>query len=972
MLRSASGCLLLLLAMGALRPAAAAPGNDLERQAERVSAAVAAGDAEALATLAGERRPDPWRVAEFLLLAGRASVATAYARALSDEAFAGLGAYVAEHAGVPAPSTASRATDLQREAYAREDAGDGPGALLHIEAAAVALAAPERILGLGLELDRGRLLALAGRPEEARPLLGRVLSRTEALGWLGGAAAAWQALAICAQDPPDHAALVEAYTSEAGLRERVGDDVNAAKALSNLAAVHGTFGDYVAALPVLERATELLGPYVGEPANAFTLAHLLWTKGAVYERMGESASAAATLQRCLRLLTGPGSEEAIAEVLGSLGDAHQHLADYDTALGYQRRLLELQTKRGDEAGIGRALRLRGQVAYWRGEIEEARDSLTQARARFQAAQEARYVLYTDIELAECMKQERRFQQAAALLERALQGAADLDDPLPLAHILAQLGEVQVALGEADAALRLHTRGLDEARAWGQSSEVVHNLTGLARAEAARGHHPEAIRHAREAVAALPVLLRGATAAQAPRARERRSAVFDIGLRSALAANDLESLCFFLESGRAGALLESITTRDAFRRVAVPEGLQAKHLQARRTVADAQQALREARDRRERLPLLRARRKVLDDAVARLQAIDEQIELEARFGVSLLYPQAASLPSLQADLQPHEVLVLYRLLPEEAIALVVPGGEAKPHVVHLGPTEAVEAAGAALRSRLRSPEASADTERARLVSLVATPLKLPAGTLSVLVSPDGALAQIPPALLFDQDEVGFIPSGTALGALEAEAGPPAAHALALGDPAYDRASGMPRLSSTRAEIAAVPEPAMRLVGQDASVASFRAALRAQPRWRVVHLACHGVLRDDPWGSALALTPMPDHDGLLTALDVAALEVPSDLVVLSACNSGRGTVVAGEGLVGLTHGFLCAGARRVVVGLWKVDDEATGALMAAFHDTLAGGKVPVSTALRRAQAQIRAQAKWKHPYYWAAWVRWGAAR
>ena len=101
----------------------------------------------------------------------------------------------------------------------------------------------------------------------------------------------------------------------------------------------------------------------------------------------------------------------------------------------------------------------------------------------------------------------------------------------------------------------------------------------------------------------------------------------------------------------------------------------------------------------------------------------------------------------------------------------------------------------------------------------------------------------------------------------------------------------------------------------------------------------------------------------------MHLPADLVVLSGCNTGRGRFVKGEGLVGLMRAFMCAGAPRVTVSLWKVDDEATQALMTRFHQLWHDEGRPTALALRQAQREIASVPKWGHPRYWAAWVLWG---
>jgi CHAT domain-containing protein len=92
------------------------------------------------------------------------------------------------------------------------------------------------------------------------------------------------------------------------------------------------------------------------------------------------------------------------------------------------------------------------------------------------------------------------------------------------------------------------------------------------------------------------------------------------------------------------------------------------------------------------------------------------------------------------------------------------------------------------------------------------------------------------------------------------------------------------------------------------------------------------------------------------------------VLSACETSRGRVVTGEGVLGLTRAFMFAGAPRVLGSLWKVDDEATTALMIEMYAGWKRGLGPAE-ALRAAQAAVRSRERWRHPHYWAAWALWG---
>jgi CHAT domain-containing protein len=135
-----------------------------------------------------------------------------------------------------------------------------------------------------------------------------------------------------------------------------------------------------------------------------------------------------------------------------------------------------------------------------------------------------------------------------------------------------------------------------------------------------------------------------------------------------------------------------------------------------------------------------------------------------------------------------------------------------------------------------------------------------------------------------------------------------------------------------------------------------ALRsASPGCSVLHLACHGVFRsDNPMFSSLKL-----HDGWLSAADVMQLDLAGARVTLSACESGRNEVYAGDELIGLTRAFLGVGASTLVVSLWLVQDEATAELIENYYERLRRGVGPAE-ALRAAQLAIKDE--YSHPYYW----------
>jgi CHAT domain-containing protein len=144
-----------------------------------------------------------------------------------------------------------------------------------------------------------------------------------------------------------------------------------------------------------------------------------------------------------------------------------------------------------------------------------------------------------------------------------------------------------------------------------------------------------------------------------------------------------------------------------------------------------------------------------------------------------------------------------------------------------------------------------------------------------------------------------------------------------------------------------------------------------RYRVIHFATHALLNSQhPELSGLVLSLVDERgrpqNGFLQAHEIYNLKLNADLVVLSACQTALGQDVRSEGFIGITRGFMYAGAPRVVASLWKVSDQATGELMRRFYEGMLTRKLSPSAALRRAQLALSKDPDYAHPYYWAGFT------
>ncbi|MCC7136961.1 MAG: tetratricopeptide repeat protein [Planctomycetes bacterium] len=794
----------------------------------------------------------------------------------------------------------------------------------------------------------GIVYRLMGDHAKALSIYERVLGAWGALGDRAAAAGTLNSIGLVQEALGEYPKALSTYERALSTTEALGDNARAAATLGNIATVHFRLGSYAKALSTFERALaakEALGDKAGA---AGTLGDL----GVVHATLGDHAKALAMFERALAAKEALGDKAGAATTSGNIGVVEQSLGDHAKALATFERTLGMHESMGDQMGAARTLGNIGGVHEVLGDTA----------------------------------------RALSVFERALAAQEALGDKAGAASMLIRIGTVQHTLGDSTKAIKFLERSARAAEKLGAIQLLVDALGNLAAVRLQSGDSGRALSDAHRAVSLLKTLVGGLGEEQGATARARYASLFSTGLAAAAKLDDASEAAFFVESGRAGTMLESLDARDALRHAALPETLRVAEAQARSAEARALVGYAKALDGDD-LVAIRARDDELKAARGQVQEVGERIQREAKKVAGLWYPVATPVEDLQRFLVAGEALVLYGLSEGDgpAHALVLTQEEAR--IVALGASSAVVTACEALEA----DDASADPTAAlaRLRDLLVKPLGLVPQTTRLLVSPEGPLSYVPFAALVPELVVAYQASGTTYGVLLDEKDRRGAQVLALGDADYTAkfdpialglyaplAAGAPggtrggrllSLPGTREEAKSVGDVA--LVGREASEPGLRAALSKRPgRWRAIHFACHGLVNPDrPTLSSLALTPVGDDDGFLTAIEVLQMELPADLVVLSACETGKGKIVGGEGIVGLTRAFMYAGSPRVICSLWKVDDAATAALMTKFYELWnpkTGAKgMGTAEALRAAQEHVRSQEKWKHPYYWAAWVLWG---
>jgi CHAT domain-containing protein len=479
------------------------------------------------------------------------------------------------------------------------------------------------------------------------------------------------------------------------------------------------------------------------------------------------------------------------------------------------------------------------------------------------------------------------------------------------------------------------------------------------------------------------------------------------------AGEAADALFFIESARAAILAEEIAHRDALREARVPGDLRDLEAMARLRAAALQQTLGELLSASPApLDAIAKTQAALDHAYADLDRAVARMQREVRHMAAAELPAPVGLAALQRRLAPDAAMVLYQIARERVLALVVRQQSAR--LVALGDAAAVERRAGTWRAFLSNPGPETAAAEHGLASqlhdlMVADLVPELHGVRRVCVSPDGALTFLPfEALasrasgrrLAEDHELSYVPSATVAALLLAEVSGRAEGRglLAVGDPVYPgetlspspSAADVPLLASARRDIESLQrlpgtaaevedlakmfatahraDPSCKLLRAAATLTAVRTALAATAgRLRVVHFACHGVVRDRwPALSGLVLS----GGEVLSTVELASLPLPADLAVFSACNTGAGELQRGEGLLGLVRAGIIAGCPRLVVSHWKVEDQSTRSFMHDFYRRLLIEGSSPSAALQATRCERLRSRTHAHPFHWAAFALWSA--
>ncbi len=699
--------------------------------------------------------------------------------------------------------------------------------------------------------------------------------------------------------------------------QRLGDWPTVRGIWNNLAIAYRNLGQLDTALSYARDAVAL----AGKLSNADREAATYNTLGLVHAARREMSLAMAAYSRALELRVDDGAEgtRGLVGTLTNIGNFYNELGDLVRAEQYYGRAVAMAERLGETGARTQALPLLNlaNALVAQGRRQEARPLLGRVQALAEATRSA--PLYASVlhNQANLERDDGHVELAITLHERSLKVREGGGESISLVETLTELGRLHLGSGELDQAFLYLKRAQDIADRTGDPGAQARATIFLAAYYDARGEWDEALRRY-EAARALV---------------ERMRLVIDEG----------EARQAFLAWRQAPYL-----------------GVAAAHASSGRPV-DALVAVEGARAR----TLL----DLMDDEGGRAWLASKT---DTQTAIQQVLPPGTA--AMEFVVESQRVWVY--LVKSTAAGLQV-----RAEKIALTPTDVTDLATRFADSIATRDLGFASSGHALYDALLAPHEAWLADVQHLVLVPDGVLWRVPfqalrPAAgsyLIERMTVSYAPSLAARAALQARAATrtmrPTTRLLALGDPILPAELKRPALPQARREVNAIAalygnSGGRVFVGAEATPDVLRSHAADAS---VLHIATHGVLED--------AAPMSSHvllagsEARFEARDWLDLKLNADLVVLSACQTARGALGGGEGIIGLTWGVFASGASSAIVSQWEVDSASTTSLMIALHKHLIAqqdGIVAPADALRAAATSMLADARYRHPFYWAGFV------
>jgi CHAT domain-containing protein/Tfp pilus assembly protein PilF len=747
----------------------------------------------------------------------------------------------------------------------------------------------------------------------------------------------------------DDESAIKYYTQSVAIFRRIKDDWRLAQALTNLGSSYAGIHDYARALELYDEALLLHR----KGGNQGGLANTLNNAAFAYNKLGEREKALKHYLEAVSILRASPEPRLLVSALHNLGTLSRQMGDRQKANDYLRESWQINRSIGNRRGEAESLGAIARLELDAGDLESARKHCDEALAIFDSLRSRITNPKLRLWFSQASRRVQEINLDALLRSHRAQPGAGYDAAIVAGMEKARARSLVELLGESQA--RLH-EGVDPALL-DQEVALRRAIAGKAQAQerllAGKPTEEQAAQAARE----LDRLTREYDQLQSA-IREKSPAYAALTMPLPLTLSDIQANVLDEDT----LLLEyALGEEKGFLVAVTPHSLDVFELPGREAI---EAAARRVYD------LLTAHNltvpgETLQQRTLRLRRARAEYPLAAAdLSRMVLGPAASRLGTKRLLIVAEGALqyVPFSALPEPVAG---PRGKSQPLIVR---HEVVTAPSASVLAVIRNG-ASQRPAAEKLLAVVADPV-------FDAVDPRIARHEDP---RIAQHEDPRIARHEAPRIARHEKDASAAHpANASSDITRSGAeSGMPsferlRFSRREAEqIARLVEGPGKFTALDFAASRATATSPDLAQYRIIHFATHGIINNQhPELSGLVLSLVDEKggpvDGFLRLYDVYNLKLAADLVVLSACQTALGKEMKGEGLVGLTRGFMYAGVPRVIASLWRIDDRATSDFMASFYQAMLARHERPAAALRSAQLATWKMQGWDSPYYWAAFT------
>jgi CHAT domain-containing protein/Tfp pilus assembly protein PilF len=869
--------------------------------------------------------------------------------------------------------------------------------------------------GIGIALnDLGGIYNRQDRPEQALDCLQKGLAIFEDTGDKKGKARTLFNIGVTYDSQERFAEALQYYEKSLAIRVETGDRNAIATVLNNMGLAHRSLARYELSLELLQKSRA-----ISEELNDKGQLNLSLNNIAIhYISQGRYAEALVYLQKCVKILEETGSaggKRSLAIRLLNIGTIYRRQGRTDQALAHYHKSLNIFEDLNDQPGLANVENNIGVVYKSKGLYGQALDWFQKNLQRREEMRAKGDVAQTLNNIGDAYRQQGRYDQALESLLKSLRLREEIKSRGGISLTLNNLGRLYQDQGKFAEMLEVSRRSsiLAEEVNSREALWVAQELTG--RALRALGQPMEARRSFLGSIGAIESLRHDVAGG----GQQQQSFLEDklspwLGMIELLVSQkEYAEALSFAEKSKARALLETLqASRASLRQSLSPQERQSEEEHRLRLVSLNSKLTSELQ-----------RDKTDSSRVAELKSGVEKARLEFEALETGLYATHHELKINRGEASIINAGELAALLPDATSALleyVVTDGatylfvvtkpqrraaaETRVFTIPIKQTDLAKQI-EGFRRRLAERNLNFSASAHKLYDLLLKPAQaLLRGRSSLVIAPDDRLWELPFQALLDEGDryviersaVSYAPSLTVLREMRARRDKRRAEAasstlLAFGNPVIGRETvERARLTMRDEKLYPLPEAEaeVRALGRLYGARRSKVYVGAEAREdrlkseagqsRILHFATHGVLNNaEPLYSYLALAQGDkNEDGLLEAWELMQLDLKADLAVLSACETARGRMSAGEGVIGLTWALFVAGTPATVVSQWEVESASTRDLMLGFHRQLqapgAAGKLTKAESLRRAALKLMKNPATNHPFYWAGFVLVGDGR